>query len=86
MNRRGFLTDEEFADQATDVLFESLSRLPPEEQDRRIDAFEGAVRRTIESKRSAGAAWLSRGVTGYVLWCNVHQELHHWTSWGASCD
>ncbi len=44
--------EEEFADKATDVLFKSLSKLPPEEQDRRINAFTEAVDRRVESKKS----------------------------------
>jgi len=42
------LTPEEFATKATDILFDSLSKLPPEEQDRRLDAFEKAVNRSQE--------------------------------------
>ena len=32
-----------FADKATEILYESLSELSPEEQDRRLDAVENAV-------------------------------------------
>ena len=54
MNRRGFLTDEEFADRAADVLYRSLSKLPEEEQDRRIAAFERAVSARIKAKSGKG--------------------------------
>ena len=34
------MTAEEFADRATDILWGSLSKLPPDERERRIQAFE----------------------------------------------
>ncbi len=52
-------SNEKFANKAADILFESLSELPAEEQDRRLDRFEEAVNRTCSShakeQRSSGA-------------------------------
>jgi hypothetical protein len=45
------MTPEEFAIRATDILFGSLSKLPLEEQDRRLDAFERAVNLCINVRR-----------------------------------
>lgn len=41
---------EEFADEATEILYDSLSKLSPDEQDRRLAAFEDAVDRTCSSR------------------------------------
>lgn len=42
------LSPEEFASRATEILDEALSKLPPEEQERRLKAFEQAVARRRE--------------------------------------
>jgi hypothetical protein len=55
---------EEFADKATDVLYDSLSKLSPEEQERRIAAFENAVKacssRAKERRSSRTQGFLAR--------------------------
>ena len=49
MSAKKTLTPEEFAEKATDVLCDSLSKLPEEEQDRRLRAFKAAARQARSS-------------------------------------
>lgn len=41
--------EEDFAESATEILFASLSKLPPGEQDRRLAAFEREVNRSTHT-------------------------------------
>jgi len=48
------LSPEEFAERVTDILDDVLSKLPPEEYDRRLNKFEATVKRVCSRIRVRG--------------------------------